>query len=173
MIITFHHLANLFEYPTRGCHVWQLRQSSCISRQWIPAWNDPEIGEDIAYHTHSTVLGKFQDVSRILYWLILMTSLCVCFGANGFMTTFLQVVDLFTLKPEAKTTAHSTSSRASVKCFEGWTCLKSESDRGELWMEPCHPLLKICHVYSFVSLIQIVVHVPRWISSDMIYSLLR
>lgn len=60
MIITFHHLANLFEYPTRGCHVWQLRQSSCISRQWIPAWNDPEIGEDIAYHTHSTVLGSFK-----------------------------------------------------------------------------------------------------------------
>ena len=121
----FHHLANLFEYPTRGCHVWQLCQSSCISRQWIPAWNDPEIGEDIAYQTHSTVLGSFKN-SRILYWLILMTSLYVCFGLNGFMTTFLQVVDLFTLKLEAKTTAHSTSSRASVKCFEGWTCLKSE-----------------------------------------------
>lgn len=40
-------------------------------------------------------------------------------------------------------------------------------------MEPCHTLLKICHLYSFVSLIHIVVHVPRWISSNTIYSLLR
>lgn len=40
-------------------------------------------------------------------------------------------------------------------------------------MEPCHTLLKICHLYSFVSLIHIVVNVPRWISSNKIYSLLR